>query len=357
MRRTALLLFAAAVLVFGMQPVMAQDCAELDIEFDNEASPEYGGIVTGYVELINCGDEAGVFWLEVAVEVMNQQIVLGLVPIQLGAGEGISREIFMPTPPVIIGDSIVVCVTAYPDASGSSDALASDCGTVYVPDFDGDPVGRSVTFGLALSGSDGECVEVDLELPDTVQAGPGSFLEGSFELINCGDEAALVTLEATFEFFDSSVTVGGIPVDLGAGETIAREFRFPVPPALPAGEYTVCVTATSGEAVATSCQTVIVEGFFPTGREDNSPEAGAQLTNYPNPFNPTTTISFYMEKAGSFTVKVYNVTGQEVWSESGSAGAGEVTVDLDASDFANGIYFYRLVTDGVSSTKKMVLIK
>ncbi|MBU8934019.1 MAG: T9SS type A sorting domain-containing protein [candidate division Zixibacteria bacterium] len=361
MKRKVLYLLFSTALLFGLQPVLAQECVELDIEFPNEASSDYGGMVNGFVELINCGDEAGVAWLEIEVEVMNQYITLGLVPLNLGAGEGVSRELFIPTPPSIFGDSIMLCVTAYADAHDSSAALASECASIYIPNFGGGELtGTSPTFGMALSGAEGECVNVDLELPDTVQAAPGSFLEGAFELGNCGDEASFITLEATFEFFDTSITIGGVPVDLGAGETIAREFRFPVPPAMPEGEYTVCITATSGSAVATTCQTVFVEGFFPSNDGDDkgsNNESSVNLGNYPNPFNPTTTISFYLENAGSYTVKVYDVTGREVWSHSGSAGVGEVNVELDATGYSTGVYFYRLTTDDISSAKKMLLLK
>lgn len=355
MRRTALLLFTAAILVFAVQPVMAQECIELDVELEDEASSEYGGIITGYVEIVNCGDEANEFWLEAVITVFGQDITLGPVPVTLGAGEVISREIILPAPPILAGETVELCLTAYPDESGSSEPLATDCGTVVIPDMGGVAV-KSGSFGLALSGAAGECVDVDLEFPDTVYAGPASFLEGSFELTNCGDEATSITMDVALDFFDTSMTVGGIPVELGAGETIAREFRFPAPPALPSGEYTICVTATAGEAMATSCQTIVVVGFSPTVGQAGDATSAA-LSNYPNPFNPATTISFHLERAGGYTVTVYNIAGQEVWEQSGTAAAGEVNLELDASDFSNGVYFYRLTTDDVVSTKKMLLLK
>ena len=79
--------------------------------------------------------------------------------------------------------------------------------------------------------------------------------------------------------------------------------------------------------------------------------------NYPNPFNPTTTIGFGLPVSSDYTLKIYNVNGQEVASFSGTAEAGEHTIEWDASTNASGIYFYRLEANGFSATKKMVLVK
>ncbi|MBU1319947.1 MAG: PQQ-binding-like beta-propeller repeat protein [candidate division Zixibacteria bacterium] len=80
--------------------------------------------------------------------------------------------------------------------------------------------------------------------------------------------------------------------------------------------------------------------------------------NYPNPFNPVTMISFYMHKAGNYTLTVYNVVGQIVDKIEGTATqVGEVSVEWDGHDKASGIYFYKLDTEGFSETKKMALVK
>ncbi len=79
--------------------------------------------------------------------------------------------------------------------------------------------------------------------------------------------------------------------------------------------------------------------------------------NYPNPFNPTTTIGFALAQAGDYSLKVYNVTGQEVAAFEGSAQAGMVEIEFDASDLASGVYFYKLDAGAFSDTKKMVLLK
>jgi len=80
--------------------------------------------------------------------------------------------------------------------------------------------------------------------------------------------------------------------------------------------------------------------------------------NYPNPFNPTTTITFTLPGTGKVVLKVFNVLGQEVTTlVDATLTAGEHNVEFDGAKFSSGIYFYQLITEDNSITKKMVLIK
>jgi hypothetical protein len=84
--------------------------------------------------------------------------------------------------------------------------------------------------------------------------------------------------------------------------------------------------------------------------------------NYPNPFNPLTTIKFDIPSAGTVprTVRlvIYDMLGREIAvlvNENLKPGSYEVK--WDASNFASGMYFYKLKNGGFTQTKKMVLIK
>ncbi|MEO1020910.1 MAG: DUF5689 domain-containing protein [Bacteroidota bacterium] len=81
--------------------------------------------------------------------------------------------------------------------------------------------------------------------------------------------------------------------------------------------------------------------------------------NFPNPFNPTTTIRYSVPVAGTVSLKVYNLVGQEVATlVQGFETAGAKEIRFDASDLASGLYIYRLNTpSGSSITRKMMLIK
>lgn len=80
--------------------------------------------------------------------------------------------------------------------------------------------------------------------------------------------------------------------------------------------------------------------------------------NFPNPFNPSTTIRFALPVGGSTSIKIYDITGallKVLVSEELPAGKHEVS--FDGSNFASGIYFYRLETPGYTMTRKMLLMK
>jgi SdrD B-like protein/type IX secretion system substrate protein len=108
-----------------------------------------------------------------------------------------------------------------------------------------------------------------------------------------------------------------------------------------------------------------------TDRTEEPLPAYTLRQNYPNPFNPTTTIEFELARPSLVTLKVYNILGQEVatlldreFMEDGPGG-----VDFDASGFASGVYFYRLISEGIPDeeggvsagvsviVKKMLLLK
>ena len=80
--------------------------------------------------------------------------------------------------------------------------------------------------------------------------------------------------------------------------------------------------------------------------------------NYPNPFNPATKITYTIPKAGNVQLKVYDILGREVASLVNEVKQpGVYTVNFNASNYASGIYFYRIQSGDFSAVKKMVLVK
>ncbi|KAF0139781.1 MAG: peptidase S8 and S53 subtilisin kexin sedolisin [Stygiobacter sp.] len=82
------------------------------------------------------------------------------------------------------------------------------------------------------------------------------------------------------------------------------------------------------------------------------------ITNYPNPFNPSTKISFTLKEGGKVSLKVYDVLGKEVANlADGVFETGKHETTFNGSNLASGIYFYRIVTPKATITKKMMLMK
>jgi hypothetical protein len=101
--------------------------------------------------------------------------------------------------------------------------------------------------------------------------------------------------------------------------------------------------------------------IIPTGVDDHGARIPGMFTlwqNRPNPFNPTTTIAFTLEKTTDVTITVFNVSGQEVDQiDLGRKAAGLHSFEYSGAKLASGIYTYRLTAGGISRSKQMVLLK
>jgi len=99
------------------------------------------------------------------------------------------------------------------------------------------------------------------------------------------------------------------------------------------------------------------DGFVMTAKMNTLPEHYELKQNYPNPFNPVTLIEFALPEAGKWDLVVFNILGQVVKTWSEESQAGYIKIEWDASEYASGVYFYRLRAGEFSDTRKMVLLK
>lgn len=80
--------------------------------------------------------------------------------------------------------------------------------------------------------------------------------------------------------------------------------------------------------------------------------------NFPNPFNPSTSITFTLKKQDLVRLSIFDASGREVKvMVNGWRSAGEYTERFDGSMLASGVYFYKLEAGNFSATKKMMLVK
>lgn len=96
--------------------------------------------------------------------------------------------------------------------------------------------------------------------------------------------------------------------------------------------------------------------------ELQSPTDYSLLGNYPNPFNPSTTIQLRLKESAEYRVSIYNVNGQRVASMLGRASAGTQQLNVNLAEQPSGIYIYRVrVMQGNKSvfigSGKMTLVK
>lgn len=100
----------------------------------------------------------------------------------------------------------------------------------------------------------------------------------------------------------------------------------------------------------------LVTGVTPIN--GNIPGKYLLMQNFPNPFNPATTIRFNIPKSSFVTIKVYDVLGNEIAVlVNENLNPNNYEVNWNANGFASGVYFYELVTNDFTDVKKMILVK
>ncbi len=80
--------------------------------------------------------------------------------------------------------------------------------------------------------------------------------------------------------------------------------------------------------------------------------------NFPNPFNPKTSISIELLEDAEVEITIYNLEGKEVQKlEKGYLSKGKHTFSFDGSELPSGVYLYKVATPTYTQTKKMILAK
>ncbi len=108
-------------------------------------------------------------------------------------------------------------------------------------------------------------------------------------------------------------------------------------------------------------ETAVYDTIPPIGIQNlNSgvPKSFGLHQNYPNPFNPVTKIKFDIPKISQVSIKMYDVIGNEVAViYGGELAPGYYEAEFNASNYASGVYFYKIEAGEFTSVKRMVLVK
>ncbi|MHA1988891.1 MAG: invasin domain 3-containing protein, partial [Promethearchaeota archaeon] len=132
------------------------------------------------------------------------------------------------------------------------------------------------------------------------------------------------------------------------------------------GTDTISAMVISGSDTVSIFWKAIVRYLNPTSADDNSlsPNKFHLYQNYPQPFNPTTTIKYQIPIISYVSLKVFDVLGNEMESlVDQEKSAGTFEVDFDGAGLTSGVYFYTLKAIPVNGmtpfkeSKKMILIK
>ena len=195
----------------------------------------------------------------------------------------------------------------------------------------------------------GGCVEVDVELlPGNNDA--TSIL--STEVTNCGDDAAMLSIDITLNLNGLELGPFTHHLHLGAGESLVRSIRLATNLPIPAGDYTLCVKASVGEDSDEDCATLNVAA--PTR---------IVLDTYPNPFNADTRVTYRLSRDSHVRLDVLDILGRKVVTLVDNHAAAGVYSHIwngkgqSGRTVASGTYFMRLTTADGSTVKSMTLLK
>ncbi|MBN1464545.1 CotH kinase family protein [candidate division KSB1 bacterium] len=101
-----------------------------------------------------------------------------------------------------------------------------------------------------------------------------------------------------------------------------------------------------------------MEDFRTTVETDERPITDYALENYPNPFNPVTTIAYRLPKKNDVSLRIYNSRGRMIDQFLfRQLAAGTHAVQWDGSGHPSGIYYYKIVTQDFEQTKRMSLVR
>ncbi len=126
------------------------------------------------------------------------------------------------------------------------------------------------------------------------------------------------------------------------------------------GRYHWRVQASDGRDTVLSNESriITVELSLGVSSKENLPKESSLEQNFPNPFNPMTTIKYAIPRGGFVRLIVFNLLGQLIAViHEGVQSAGTYEVEFNSATVPSGIYFYRIESPGFVETKKMVIAK
>lgn len=263
-------------------------------------------------------------------------------------GKAYAADYTSPTPTkmtMAVGDM----ETAYTDAAGRTNPNFTEL-------YSGDVTGKILTPGLykwgtgilisaagvTISGTPSDIWIFQIAQNLTVENGAIVTLSG-------GAQASNIFWQVAGQVnFGTTAAMKGIilcqtAIAMGTGATLDGI-------ALAQTAVTLNANAVSKPATATS----VTNSFVP--------QTFALFQNFPNPFNPSTTIQFNLSKAADVSLKIYNILGYEFATlVKSNQEAGSYSVPFGNSkqtfDLSSGVYFYRLEAGSYVATKKFILIK
>ena len=150
-----------------------------------------------------------------------------------------------------------------------------------------------------------------------------------------------------------------IPKDSLTSYPDSLRLRVVTSGAVPTGVYTVMLKGNGRNATPVHVRNISITVDNPVGIISNQTAVSFDLyQNFPNPFNPSTSIIYELPQSELVTLKIFDALGKEVTNLVNSRqSAGVYSVDWNAGNHPSGIYFYTIQAGNFKETKRMMLLK
>ena len=354
-------LFSLLLLIFnGFQASFAADCITADFEVTQLLDVKPDNLGNGFFRVINCGQTDDYFRSSLRIYFdKGDPITIGPMKLFLKASEAGTHEFWFSASPFATGQSAVFCFAAHSDTAGGNTSGSAICGeTTFTGISNTDK--RELGFALQMVSNNVDCIKVEnLTLSGVATSETGiPYFDASVVLTNCGSKFSRTWIAVSINFL--GVILSQFPVNLMAGEEISKDFRVQIPPLVPVGEHIISLSAISKTALSTNCEYLML----PESHGSNVSQEFFHPINYPNPFFPSTTISFKMSQTGNVTMKIYNENAEHVRTLINEArlNSGGHSIIWDGTTgggmrVLSGTYTYTIATDQDSVSSLMTLAK
>lgn len=168
-----------------------------------------------------------------------------------------------------------------------------------------------------------------------------------------------------YEFYVSDNTSDwGDPVATGTFEANLLEKQVDFP--LTSGRYIrlVATSEKNGNNWTSAAEINVLGSIYTSVKSKNeTPESFKLFPSYPNPFNPSVTISFYLPETNQISIRIYNSLGENIrtlFNAEKPAGNGKIVWDGKTSEGQNcpsGVYILEVITDNKTFYDKLLLLK
>lgn len=170
-------------------------------------------------------------------------------------------------------------------------------------------------------------------------------------------ELSLTPSFSTLLFNEDVGTATRFETTVGTVATVLTGASIPVGLALKVF-HRVVTSDGPNKTVGPAFAVILMRGLLVGVEAETLPTRFALLGNYPNPFNPTTTIEYDLPEPVLVRLAIYDILGRKVFmlvDEEKQAGRHKVT--WDAGSMVSGVYFYRIQAKRFTKTRKLILVK